>query len=199
MLKKVVFASIAVLLFCGVSQAMILLDQGYIIGAVNAGGVDGMGVATGGSVVEVDNEQTAMNLDGYSLELGTQQQAGILVQGGTAVGLTPGSSAGYLQGAGAGGWQNLFVANEPVDPIWAGQGTSLRLGQAVSADNGAAANAGQGAILANGQFAASNNGAVGNASIIGAVNTSSAIAGPYSEAISGNIVNVNSYQNAFVN
>ena len=199
MLKKVVFASIAVLLFCSVSQAMIILGQGYSIGAVNAGDVDGMGVATGGSVVEVDNKQSAMNLDGCLLELGTQQQAGILVQGGTAIGLTPGSSASYLQGAGASSGQGLFVANEPVDPIWAGQGTTLCLGQAVSADNGAAANAGQGAILANGQFAASNNGAVGNASIIGAVNTSSAIAGPCSEAMSGNIVNVNSYQSALVN
>lgn len=199
MLKKVVVGITALLLICSMSQATILLEQGYGIGALNGGSVDGIGVATGGSVIDIDNMQTATNIDCGKIEVGVQKQNGILVQGGTAIGTNPDSSASFIQGAGAASGQLLLAANEPSDPIVLGQRTTLVMGQGVVASKGAAANAGQGAVLANGQAAGTNNGTASNGSVIGAVNTSSAIAGPCSTVMSDNAVNMESFQTAVVN
>jgi len=199
MLKKTMLGFLALLLVSGVCQATIMLDQGYCVGCLNAGKVDGIGVATGGSVINIENAQTSANLDGCNIEVGLQKQNGILVQGGTAIGAGSESNAGFVQGAGAASNQYLLASNESSDPIVTSQGTVLSMGQAVYADDCGAANAGQGALLANGQVAGTNNGAAGNASVIGAVNTSSAVAGPCSEAMSGNALNMTSYQMALVN
>lgn len=191
MLKRSFFVVVTVLLLVNAANAMIGLGQGYSIGAINGLDVDGAGVATGGSVLNVDNTQTANS----GWQFAVQKQGGILVQGGTAIGTNPCSDAFVLQGAGADSGQCILVTT---GAIVGGQETDLCMGQVVYADDGAAAFAGQGAILGNGQLGANQDSIAGNASVVGAVNTSSAIAGPDSDATSGSAVTVETGQETLV-
>lgn len=181
----------AVLLLNLQANAMIGLGQGYYIGAIGGAGVNGIGIATEGTAICLDNTQTATAIG----EVGMQTQKAVLVEGGLAIGTNPDSSASVMQGAGAGGWQGLLVTQ---DSIVGGQEQGLCMGQITNAENGAAANAGQGAILGQAQVGGNMDGVAGNASIIGAVNTSSAIAGPDSAATSGSAVTTETGQTTIV-
>lgn len=186
----------AVLLLNLQANAMVGLGEGYNIGAIGAANVNGRGIATEGTVVNVDNTQTATEIGRCgSIQVGMQTQKGMLVQGGTAIGTRPGSNACVMQGAGAEGGQILLVTR---DSIVGGQEQGLCMGQATNAENGAAADAGQGAILGQAQFGGNKDGVAGNASLIGAVNISSAIAGPRSEAMSGSAVTTETGQTTIV-
>lgn len=191
MLKRIFFVVVTVLLLVNAANAMIGLGQGYSIGAINGLGVDGQGVATGGSAISVDNTQTATS----GWQFAVEEQAGILVQGGTAIGTSGSSSAYVVQCAGADSLQGILVTD---GVIVGGQETDLYMGQMVYADDGAAAYAGQGAILGNGQLGANQDSVAGNASVVGAINTSSAVAGPGSDATSGSAVTVETVQGTLV-
>jgi len=193
MLKNSFVVVAAVLLLVSTANAMIGLEQCYIIGAGNGGGVDGMGMAMSGVVANVKNTQTATEIGCRGVQVGTQEQEGILVEGGTAIGTNHCSSAAYMQCAGAEGSQDLSVTK---GSAMADQKTGLCLGQAVCAEKGGAAEAGQGVILGSGQCGGNNKDLVGNSSLIGAVNTSTAIAGSRSEAGAGSLVTLGTNQSS---
>lgn len=196
MLKRSFFVVVTVLLLVGTAKALIVEKQGFDIGMIGGLNVDGTGVGTEGTVINVDNQQNAMNLGRCgNLEVAYQKQSVIGVEGGVGIGTNPRSDVSILQYAGASGEQDLLVGKKL---IIGSEETDLCIGQVVYADDGGAGQAGQGLMTASVQAGGNNNAAMINGSITGVVNTSSAIAGPCSEVTSGNAVTVETVQATLV-
>lgn len=145
--------------------------------AVNVIGLDGIGNAQGGNMLNV--AQSSQSTDGYTIALG--EQTGILAQVGVVVGA--GGSAGIAQGAETGAMQGQIATPNIQLQM---QGTETGMGQIIGAGNGAGAAGSQMAIDAQTQGLMSPGQASVQSQWTGVAQNGSVVAAPCS---SGMVVN----------